>query len=90
MPTSAPEMPVTLTDAGRLLLRGIDHGDGVAADQGGDLRRRWRRRMISNNAAEAAKIERKFIVKLPVFRDPLGTNTAGTGGAGETDAARRK
>jgi hypothetical protein len=34
----------------------------------------------SNNAAEAAKIERKFIVKLPVFHDPLGTNTAGTGG----------
>ena len=37
MPTSAPEMPVTLIGAGGLLLRGIDHGDGVVADQGGDL-----------------------------------------------------
>ena len=38
MPTSAPEMPVTLTRPGRLLLRGIDHRNGVAADQGCDLR----------------------------------------------------
>src|SRR6185503_14269557 len=35
----------------------------------------------SKSATEAAKIERKFIVKLPVFHDPLGINTAGTGGA---------
>jgi hypothetical protein len=32
----------------------------------------------SNNAADAAKIERKFIVKTPCVRDPLRTNTAGT------------
>jgi hypothetical protein len=44
----------------------------------------------SNNAAEAAKIERKFIVKLPVFHDPLGTNTADTERHGETDAAHQE
>jgi hypothetical protein len=44
----------------------------------------------SKSAAEVTKIERKFIVKLPVFLDPLGINTAGTGGAGKTDAGGQK
>jgi hypothetical protein len=42
------------------------------------------------SVAEVRKIERKFIVRLPVFLDPLGINTAGTGGFGKTDAARQK
>src|SRR6185503_7570940 len=79
MPTSAPEMPVTLTDPVAFFcavstiamvsppIRAATCAALAAADD-------------SNNAAEAAKIERKFIVKLPVFHDPLGINTAGTGG----------
>src|SRR3954464_7481926 len=79
MPTNAPEMPVTLTDPVAFFcavstiaivsppIRAATCA-ALAADD-------------SNNATEAAKIERKFIVKLPVFHDPLGTNTAGTGGA---------
>src|SRR6266542_2729264 len=80
MPTSAPEMPVTLTDPVAFFcavstvamvsppIRAATCAALAAADD-------------SNSAAEAAKIERKFIVKLPVFHDPPGTNTAGTGGA---------
>src|SRR3954463_4736607 len=80
MPTSAPEMPVTLTDPVAFFcavstvamvsppIRAATCAALAAADD-------------SNSAAEAAKIERKFIVKLPVFLDPLGINTAGTGGA---------
>src|SRR5688572_134081 len=80
MPTSAPEMPVTLTEPVAffcavstiaIVSPPIRAATCAALAAAGD----------SNSAAEAAKIERKFIVKLPVFLDPLGTNTAGTGGA---------
>src|SRR5207253_6907641 len=66
MPTSAPEMPVTLTDPVAFFcavstmamvsppIRAATRAALAAADD-------------SNSAAEAAKIERKFIVKLPVF-----------------------
>src|SRR2546430_17604977 len=89
MPTSAPEMPVPLTEPIAFFcavstiaivsppIRAATCAALAAADD-------------SNNAAEAAKIERKFIVKLPVFHDPLGTNTANTGRHGETDAAHQE
>ena len=66
MPTSAPEMPVTLTDPVTFFcavstiamvsppIRAATCAALAAADG-------------SNNAAEAAKIEQKFIVRLPVL-----------------------
>src|SRR3954451_13712344 len=89
MPTSAPEMPVTLTDPVAFFcavstvamvsppIRAATCAALAAADD-------------SNSATEAAKIERKFIVKLPVFRWSSQDQHSGYRRRGETDAANQK
>src|SRR5205807_7579716 len=66
MPTSGPEMPVTLTDPVAFFCA-VSTMAMVSPPIGAATCAALAAADDSNSAAEASKIERKFIVKLPVF-----------------------